>query len=319
MIPKKEYCAKQFDASEDKQKELQRSIADLETVIAEAKEGIATTTEEIKALEAGIKALDTSVADATEQRKEENAEYKELMSSNTAAKELILFAKNRLQKFYNPKLYKVPPKAELSAEDRVYENMGGEVSTTLATGIAGTGIEAFFQLRSKSQEGVAPPPPPETAAAYMKKSEESGGVMSMMNMLVADLDKEMTVAEVEEKAAQKQYEQMMEEAAAKRAEDSKALTDKEAAVADLKSSVETSSGEKKAAEKELMATEKYISNLHGECDWLVQYYEVRKEARADEIDSLSKAKAILSGADFSLLQRNERHTARSRKFHLRGA
>mmetsp|Transcript_95566 Transcript_95566/g.275346 ORF Transcript_95566/g.275346 Transcript_95566/m.275346 type:complete len:154 (+) Transcript_95566:2-463(+) len=153
----------------------------------------------------------------------------------------------------------------------------------------------------------------------MKKSEESGGVMSMMNMLVADLDKEMTVAEVEEKAAQKQYEQMMEEAAAKRAEDSKALTDKEAAVADLKSSVETSSGEKKAAEKELMATEKYISNLHGECDWLVQYYEVRKEARADEIDSLSKAKAILSGADFSLLQRNERHTARSRKFHLRGA
>ena len=40
--------------------------------------------------------------EATEQRKEENAEYKELMAGNGAAKELILFAKNRMNKFYNP-------------------------------------------------------------------------------------------------------------------------------------------------------------------------------------------------------------------------
>merc|ERR1740130_1800567 len=46
----------------------------------------------------------------------------------------------------------------------------------------------------------------------------------------------------------------------------------------------------------------YISALHGECDWLLQYFDARKEARAGEIDSLGKAKAVLSGADFSLLQ-----------------
>merc|ERR1719210_3095799 len=60
----------------------------------------------------GIKALDKAVAEATEQRKEENAEYKELKQSDTAAKEILLFAKNRLNKFYNPKLYKPPPKVE---------------------------------------------------------------------------------------------------------------------------------------------------------------------------------------------------------------
>ena len=38
---------------------------------------------------AGIKALDKSVAEATEQRKEENEEYTELMASNTAAVDLI--------------------------------------------------------------------------------------------------------------------------------------------------------------------------------------------------------------------------------------
>ena len=56
-----------------------------------------------------------------------------------------------------------------------------------------------------------------------------------------------------------------------------------------------------------MGTEKYISSLHGECDWLLKYHEVRKEARADEIDALGKAKAVLNGADYSLLQRSHSH------------
>merc|ERR1719229_50552 len=87
-----------------------------EAAISDAKEMIATLAQEIAALEAGIGALDKAVADATAQRKEENAEYKALMASNTAATEVLAFAKNRLNQFYNPKLYKAPPKVELSAE-----------------------------------------------------------------------------------------------------------------------------------------------------------------------------------------------------------
>merc|ERR1719253_1569177 len=69
---KKEYCAIEFDNAEDKKKGLDRSISDLETAIAQGEEGISTLSEEIRALEAGIKALDKAVAEATEQRKEEN-------------------------------------------------------------------------------------------------------------------------------------------------------------------------------------------------------------------------------------------------------
>merc|ERR1719478_1127040 len=115
---KKEYCAKQFDLSDDKKKGLERSVSDLETAIEDAKEGISATEADIKALQDSIKALDKSVADATEQRKEENEDFTELMASDSAAKELLGFAKNRLNKFYNPKLYKAPPKRELSDEDR---------------------------------------------------------------------------------------------------------------------------------------------------------------------------------------------------------
>merc|ERR1719345_526065 len=105
---KKEYCNMQFDTADDKKKGLERSVSNLEKSIEKAKEGVATLAGEIKALEEGTIALDKSVAEATEQRKEENADYTELIASDAAAKELLGFAKNRLNKFYNPKLYKAP-------------------------------------------------------------------------------------------------------------------------------------------------------------------------------------------------------------------
>merc|ERR1719460_3306027 len=142
---------------------------------------------EIKALQEGITSLDKSVAEATEQRKQEHAEYTETTANNQAAKDLINFAKNRLNKFYNPKLYKPPPKRELTEEERITLNMGGTLEPTNPPGgIAGTGITAFADVREHRE---APPPPPETYGAYAKKSQESNGVISMMNMLVGDLDK----------------------------------------------------------------------------------------------------------------------------------
>merc|ERR1719216_133286 len=75
---KKEYCSVQFDTADDKKKGLERKVSDEESAIAAATEGIATLTEEIDALVAGIKDLDKSVADATAQREEEHADYKDL-------------------------------------------------------------------------------------------------------------------------------------------------------------------------------------------------------------------------------------------------
>jgi len=307
---KKEYCETQFDLADDKKKGLERSISDLEKAIAKEKEAIAQTADEIKALEAGIVALDKSVAEATEQRKEENADYTELMASDAAAKELLGFAKNRLNKFYNPKLYKAPPKRVLTDEDRATLAAGGTLAPTEAPsgGIAGTGITVLADVSAH----VAPPPPPATAAAFSKKSEESNGVIAMIDMMVGDLTKEMTEAKTTEKNAQEDYEQMMKDSAAKRADDTQTLADKQKAKAETEASLEANGEEKGATTKTLMATLEHIQSLHAECDWLLQYFEVRKEARAGEVESLKTAKAVLSGADFSLLE-----TSRSQR-SLRG-
>jgi septal ring factor EnvC (AmiA/AmiB activator) len=300
---KKEYCVAEFDVTDDKKKALERTMSLESTAIDKAKEAIATLTEEMAALEAGIVALDKAVAEATEQRKEEHEDYTDLMASDTAAKELLGFAKNRLNKFYNPKLYKPPPKRTLSAEDEIVTSMGGTLAPTNPPGgIAGTGI-ALVEVSAHVQRKDAPPPPPEAVGAYKKSSEEGTGVISMIDLMIKDLDKELTEATTGEEEAQKDYESMMADSAEKRALDTKTLAEKAEVKASTEKSLQDHSDSLKAATSEHMATLEYETALHADCDWLMKYFDVRKEARDGEIDSLKKAKDVLSGADYSLLQK----------------
>merc|ERR1719502_2002490 len=185
-------------------------------------------------------------------------------------------------KFYNPKLYKPPPKRELSEEERITMNMGGTLAPTNAPGgIAGTGVGlvaiSAYQAQADADEKEAPPPPPEANLAYKKKGEESGGVIAMMDSLIADLDKENTENELTEKDAQDDYEKFMADAAEQRAIDSKAITDKEAAKASLEEELEVNKVALKDSQWALMDTEKAIMELHQECDWLLEKFQLRKD------------------------------------------
>jgi peptidoglycan hydrolase CwlO-like protein len=289
---KLEQCKFDLDQAEDKMKELDRSIMLLAKAIDDDKTAIATLVDEIAALVAGIKALDKEVAERTEVRKEENSDFITALAQHKTALDLLTMAKNRMNKFYNPKLYKAPPKRELSEEERLTVNFGGTLAPTAApAGIAGTGIG----LVQKS----APPPPPETYGAYQKASESGNGVMAMMDNLLGDLNAEMTEMTVLERQAQEEYEQFMADAADKRTEDSKSITDKSAVKADSEARLVQEESDHKSTVKELMANDKVTMNLHQSCDWLMKFFDVRKEARAGEIAALKNAKAVLSGANYA--------------------
>merc|ERR1719191_2338908 len=275
---KKAYCEKELDTEEDTKKVLEIKGSDLEKSIADTKESIATLADEIAALLAGIKELDGQVKEATEDRKEENAFYKKTMQEDNAAKEVLKMAKNRLAKFYAPKMYQPPAKAERSSMGRISEEM------------------------SLSQQEASPGPPPATWGAYQKKDEEHGGVVAMLDLLIADLDKEMTQMTTDEKEAQSEYEMFMQDASDKRAADSKSVEQKTSEKAETESLLLRLQQKLKANGIETYNKEVVIKDLHMECDWLLANYEVRQEARAGEVDSLKKAKAVLSGADYSLLQ-----------------
>jgi len=124
-------------------------------------------------------------------------------------------------------------------------------------------------------------------------------VTQMIDLLVKELDAELQEAEINEKDAQKDYETLMAESSTKRADDSKSISDKTASKAAMEEALEKEQDSKSATGKELYSTEEYIHSLHGECDWLLKFFDARKEARDGEIDALGKAKAVLNGADFS--------------------
>lgn len=275
---KKEYCERQLDTSDDSKKELEGKIERLETAISAAEEGIAKLKDEVAVLQKGVVALDKSVAEATSQRKAEHEEFSESVAANSAAMDLLHLAINRLNQFYNPKLAK-------------------PVSKPAET-------ETLAQMTFHVGHHEAPPPPPETFDAYVK-SESNSGVIALLKRLVSELEKDNTIAETEEEGAQKEYEGMMKDSADKRATDVKSIGQKTSAKAAIESELQANKESKASSTKELSATLEYIASLHSECDWLMKYHSVREEARAGEVDSLKKAKAILSGADFSLVQRHK--------------
>merc|ERR550532_1190544 len=260
---KKKYCEAELDKTEDEKKSLVRKVDDLTKAQEEGKDTLATLGEEIEALADGIKALDKQVAEATENRKEENTEYKEEMGANVAAKKLLEMAKGRLAKFYSPK------SAAASLVD--------------------------VSLHETVAAAAAPPPPPETWGAYKKQTEEAGGILNMIQMMIADVEKEITESKTEEKNAQEEYETLIADSGEKRRMDSKSLSDKESAKADLEKSLQQMAKEEKTTKFEVMATAETLKDLHLECDWLLNNFEARKEARTGEIDALKKAKAVLSG------------------------
>merc|ERR1719446_461346 len=118
--------------------------------MAELTDEITELSEAVNTLTGEIAELDKSVADATEDRKADHAAFTESLQLSEGAIGLIAKAKNRMQKFYNPTLYKAAPKTEMTMEEKIIT--------------AGT----FAQIRS--HVAVALPPVPATSFVQYAKS-----------------------------------------------------------------------------------------------------------------------------------------------------
>jgi septal ring factor EnvC (AmiA/AmiB activator) len=273
----KSWCEGEFEKSADEQSSANTKLTQVQAEISELNDGIAETMEAINTLTAEIAELDKSVADATENRKADHGAYVETLQLNEVAVGLLGKAKNRMQKFYNPTLYKAAPKTERSMEEKIVD--------------AGT----FAQVRAH----VAPPPAPETfSGGDVAKNEKSGGVLALMDKIAGELEADMKDSGFAEKTAQKEYADLMTESQATRAQDSKSIVDKEAAKATMEEKLMTAKKNHAATKEEIDLVTSYIGDLHVSCDFIMQNFDLRKEARTAEIESLKNAKAVLAGASF---------------------
>merc|ERR1719197_2427632 len=107
-----------------------------------------------------------------------------------------------------------------------------------------------------------------------------------------ELQDGITEAENEEKTAQTDYERLMSESQESRATMVQSVTTKEVAKADLDTKIEASE------EAQLASLKQTIAQLHADCDFIVENYDLRKTARETEVEGLKNAKSVLSGANF---------------------
>jgi hypothetical protein len=235
--------------------------------------------EKLAQLDAEIKALEKCVAETTTQRKQEHADFTDKVQLNEAAVQLIFKAKNRLQKFYNPDMYKAPEKKEEAS---------------------------FVQIKKVSLRGAAknadvpePEAQPETwEGDYQSKGKKSNSVMALMDMLTKELESEIQEAEHDEKTAQKEYAELLLDAQETRASNVKSVTDKTKAKADMETRLEDEKTKHIVAADQLETVKSYIADLHSSCDFILANFEIRRAARTAEMESLVNAKSVLNGANF---------------------
>merc|ERR1740121_3301886 len=157
-------------------------------------------------------------------------------------------------------------------------------------------LQKYYALaQTRQQSGEAPPPP--KVQAY-SKSAGAGGVVQLLMMIIKKAEVEAQDLEAEEQHAQEAYAHMMVDMKGMVESNRDMQMEKTALLA-------TTDSDKSEAQEGLTASGDALEKAndllkahHLDCDFYVKYFKVRQEARAEEMDAISDAKAILSGADF---------------------
>jgi len=160
------------------------------------------------------------------------------------------------------------------------------------------------QARLKEQYGFAQvrahqePPPKPSGKAYAA-NENSGGVMQMLATIISDAESEESVLKITEQDEQKDYSEFVAATTDSIEADRLSIEEKEERTA-------TAEGEKSETEEAQLANDASLAELnelltatHTDCDWILKYFDIRQKSRADEMEAIKEAKAILSGANFS--------------------
>jgi len=128
-----------------------------------------------------------------------------------------------------------------------------------------------------------------------KKNQGANGVLTMMEKIVADVKTQEEDTMADEAKSQAEYEQFTKDATASVKADEAAITDLLSVIATEGAelnALNTQAGDLEADFKELSETQ---TGLHNDCDFLIKYFADRQNAMQNEIESLGKAKAFLSG------------------------
>lgn len=255
---KVEQCKKDLDRTEDEIKQGNNVKEDLDMKHRALSDTIATLEDEIAALKAGVAEMEVSLKQAGEERKTENQLYITSISDQRATTNILKKALTRLQKFY-----------------------------------------VFGQIREEGRQepGAAAPPPPPSPKDY-SKSDYAGGVLQLFEKIIKDAEVAEVQLEATEQQSQKDYAEFVQTATKTIETDRLSTEQKEALLAEANAERSETEESQLANGEELANLADLLKAYHLDCDWVMKYFDVRQKARAEEMEAIKDAKAILSGSVF---------------------
>jgi len=146
-----------------------------------------------------------------------------------------------------------------------------------------------------AEEGSAARPPPPLGFKDYSKNAGGGGAVALLTQILGDAKVLETEAVKDEQAAQQTYEKLVRDT-------NTAIDSKQTAIVNKsqdKASAEQDLGNAKTdlqqQTTELTSLANTKSDLNLQCDFLLKNFDLRQQARDEEVDALRQAKAILSG------------------------
>jgi len=255
-------CKKDIDVTEDSIKEGEELKADLGEKHQMLTDTISTLKSEIEELKADVKAMEISLKAAGEERKAQNELFQVSVSNQRAVVNILNKANKRLMDFYSASLVQVK------------------------------------QHNQQTPGAASSAPPPSPKAAGYAKSAGAGGALQLLATVIKDAE----VVEVEltttEQKSQKDYAQFVQDATNSIETDRSSIESKTGEVAENEAALSETEKEQLLNQEELDKLNELLKAHHAECDYVMKYFDIRQEARQEEMDAIKDAKAILSGADF---------------------
>merc|ERR1719262_167108 len=259
-IKHKDWCNDEFHSNDMDTMSTNNEIKDLETKINDFASQMETLDGEIAALKASIVDTTTELQRANVNRQKQNQQFQTTVADQRATQVILNKALDRLAKFYD---------------------------------------EQFVQLKAthqhKQEPGAAAPPPPPGFSEY-KTNSGSGAVMTMIENVIQDAKEAEKEAIQAENDAQGAYEALQAESYAAIEAAQRSVTNKTEQKAKAESSKVAAEGDKDAASATAESLAATAAQLHASCDFVLQNFEARQEARTSEVESLQNALSALRTA-----------------------
>merc|ERR1719230_1577413 len=128
---------------------------------------------------------------------------------------------------------------------------------------------------------------PDLPAVPTYEKKNSGGVIALLDKLSQDVVADKTQSMYDEKTAQKDYVELMQESSDSRAASEKSIVEKKDSKAGLDSRLLEAKESKSQIFQELTNAHELTDTIHKTCDFLTGNFDEREEARKSEIEKLT--------------------------------